>query len=196
MTPDPELDPAARERVRLAAADPEDRVRAFLDARAADSLPHPIMVGWCRTDSGEHTLLAADVTALLNRLAAARTALGTRPGVPKPLAPPTAREVHGHVRRGGGMVEAQVRAVLDALAEVMGPCGCPVGADQEHGHPHTVLEHDRDSCVSAPPCGGCYSCLAMQRAHYDRLRAEEDDRVQASLSQQAAEAEEAHGNGW
>lgn len=40
----------------------------------------------------------------------------------------------------------------------LGPCFCPVSEE----YPHTLKQHDRESCggVGVPaPCGGCFDCL-------------------------------------
>lgn len=49
------------------------------------------------------------------------------------------------------------------------PCGCPAALDPEHGDLHTARDHRRTSCSRNPHCGGCYDCLAMQLAHYERV---------------------------
>lgn len=48
------------------------------------------------------------------------------------------------------------------------PCSCPVGEEL----PHTNAQHDEGDCGGwtwDPPCGGCYRCLNMQKAHYEAL---------------------------
>ena len=44
-------------------------------------------------------------------------------------------------------------------------CTC---AAQDDEHPHTVGDH-RSDCTGWPPCGGCWSCIAMTVHHWRRM---------------------------
>lgn len=68
-----------------------------------------------------------------------------------------------------------------------GPCACPVAIDdpepgpQNHNHPHTLAEHERESCSGHPACGGCYDCIIAQWAHYEYL-ARVEERARRDLA--------------
>jgi len=57
--------------------------------------------------------------------------------------------------------------VLDYIKQNEETCDCAYG--EVDGH--TRAAHLNDSCggwTFDPPCGGCYQCLAMQAAYYNR----------------------------
>jgi hypothetical protein len=50
-----------------------------------------------------------------------------------------------------------------------GLCRCKAHMDDEPTSHHTEADHKRD-CWSWPPCGGCWSCIAMTAAHWEACR--------------------------
>lgn len=75
------------------------------------------------------------------------------------------------------------------------PCDCPL-VDHEQFGPHTIREHRRYSCGGAgmpEPCGGCYDCLIVQIAYWDRLEA---DRARERATTVEPEVQEEYDNFW
>ncbi len=48
-------------------------------------------------------------------------------------------------------------------------CKCKAHDDANEDSHHTAADH-RSDCRSWPPCGGCWSCMAMTVVHWEDAR--------------------------